>query len=74
MSYKNNAFPIMPNKVNLTGGDIKGSTAICVEDGSLHIVFAADNSTETINLVAGNAVDLRETSVATIVSGKFHTA
>ena len=72
MSYKVNAFPILKDRVNLTSGLVYGAV-VCITDGSLDIVWE-DSSTATIDMIAGDAIDVGNAKTATITSGKFHSA
>ena len=71
-SYIENTFPVRQGKVNLTSGNI-GGVVVCVVDGSLDLVWE-DDSTDTISMSAGDAVNLFEVKACTIVSGTFHQA
>ena len=72
MSYRENSFPIEKDRVNLQVGVING-IVICVEDGSIDVIWH-DASTATIAMLAGDAFDFRNTKLATIASGTYHSA
>lgn len=70
MSYVDNGFPVKKGRVNLTEGHVNG-LVLCVEDGSLDIVWS-DDTTDTIEVKQGDAINLQGAKLTTIVSGKFH--
>lgn len=77
MSYKENAFPIGMGKVNLTSG-IRTDTLVywCVADGTLQVTWS-DATTDDIALIAGDAVNIENSSTVTsveITAGTFHVA
>lgn len=73
MSYIKNSFPILQGKVNLTTGTISGGTILCVEDGTLTVTWK-DDSTSSVDMVAGLAIDLTNAKSASIDSGTYHGA
>ena len=69
---KDNGFPIQQGKVNLTSGSISG-LVLCVADGSITVTWA-NNATDVINTVAGDAIDLGNAKSAVVTTGMFHSA
>jgi len=73
-SYKDNALPLEEGKVNLTSGTIEGGGVfVCISEGELTVTWNTDN-TDTLNCLAGDAINLRNSKSVQIVSGKFHRA
>lgn len=72
---KSNAFTLERNQVNLESGtSTSNSVYLCVEDGSLSIVFSEGDTAVTIDCVKGDAYTFNSVVSITISSGKFHRA
>jgi len=69
-AYIDNAYPVQKGKVNLTTGAL-GATALCVADGSITVTWE-DDSTDVLDMVAGDAIDLRNAKSAVVTTGTFH--
>ena len=77
MSYKENAFPIGQGSIEITTGT-RTSPACnkvywCRANGTLTLTFA-DATTDTVDLFAGDAVNLNEPNIESvaITSGTFN--
>ena len=77
MSYKENAFPIDQGSIEITTGT-RTSPACnkvywCVTAGTLTLTFA-DATTDTVDLVAGDAVNLASPNIESVAvtSGTFN--
>lgn len=70
MSYKDNSFPLTKGNVNLTSGTYDDGAYLCTVDGSLTITWS-DNTSDTINVVEGLAVNVIGSKSVVITSGTF---
>lgn len=74
MSYKDNAFPLTQDGVNLTSGtftDTRENIFLCVADGVLTVTWQ-DNTTSAISCLEGGAFTVESAKQIVITSGTFH--
>ena len=71
MSHRINSFPIKKGRVNLETPEVLIGACVCVTDGTVAVVWDDDTS-DDIDMLAGDSINFRDAKSATISSGKFH--
>lgn len=74
MSYKDNAFPLTQDGVNLTSGtftDTRENIFLCAADGVLTVTWQ-DDTTSAILCALGEPYTVENAKQVEITSGTFH--